>query len=151
MAKQVLAKVKIQVPGGQASLGPPVATALGPHGVNPGKFVSEFNEKTKDSPGLIFTVEIDVHRDRSFVFVVKSPPASVLLKRAAGIVQGSAEPNKEKVGRVTRGQVTEIVKTKLADLNTEDVEQAVRMIEGSARSMGIEIVSSESAEEQVDG
>ena len=141
MAKQRVALVKIQIPGGQATAGPPVATALGPHGVNIGQFVTAFNGQTKDSPGLIFTVDISVYRDRTFNFVVKSPPASVLLKRAAGIAQGSGEPNKEKVGKVTREQLEEIVKMKMADLNTDDVEQAVKMVEGTARSMGIELDS----------
>jgi len=130
--------VKIQIPGGQATAGPPVATALGPHGVNIGQFVSAFNGQTKDSPGLTFTVDVSIYRDRTLDFVVKSPPASVLLKRAAGIAQGSGEPNKEKVGRVTREQLEEIAKTKMEDLNTENVDQAVKMIEGTARSMGIE-------------
>lgn len=142
MAKQKLAVVKVQLPGGQATAGPPVATALGPHGVNIGKFVSEYNDRTKDQPGMIFTVEIAVYGDRSFEFIVKSPPASVLLKRAVGIAQGSGEPNKKKVGQVTRAQVEEIARTKMADLNTGDLDEAVKIVEGTARSMGIEVVSS---------
>jgi len=142
MAKQKLAVVKVQLPGGQATAGPPVATALGPHGVNIGKFVSEYNERTKDQPGMIFTVEITIYGDRSFEFIVKSPPASVLLKRAVGIAQGSGEPNKNKVGQVTKEQVEEIARTKMADLNTGDLDEAVRIIEGTARSMGIDVVSS---------
>lgn len=130
------------MPGGQATAGPPVATALGPHGVNIGKFVSEYNDRTKDQPGMIFTVEIAVYGDRSFEFIVKSPPASVLLKRAVGIAQGSGEPNKKKVGQVTRAQVEEIARTKMADLNTGDLDEAVKIVEGTARSMGIEVVSS---------
>jgi len=142
MAKQRTALVRIQIPEGQATAGPPVATALGPHGVNIGQFVSAFNNGTKDSPGLTFTVDISIYRDRTLDFVVKSPPASVLLKRAAGIAQGSGEPNKEKVGRVTREQLEDIAKTKMDDLNTDDLDEAVKMVEGTARSMGIEWDSS---------
>ncbi len=139
MAKQILAKVKVQVPGGQATPAPPVGPALGQHGVNIGEFVSKFNERTRDAAGMIIPVEITIFTDKSFVFVTKSSPAAVLLKKAAGIVQGSAVPNRDKVGKVTRAQVEEIAKTKLADLNARSLEAAVRQVEGTARSMGIEV------------
>jgi large subunit ribosomal protein L11 len=139
MAKQILAKVKVQVPGGQATPAPPVGPALGQHGVNIGEFVSKFNERTRDAAGMIIPVEITIFTDKSFVFVTKSSPAAVLLKKAAGIVQGSAVPNRDKVGKVTRAQVEEIAKTKMADLNARTLEAAVRQVEGTARSMGIEI------------
>ena len=139
MAKQILAKVKVQVPGGQATPAPPVGPALGQHGVNIGEFVSKFNERTRDAAGMIIPVEITIYTDKSFTFVTKSSPAAVLLKKAAGIVQGSAVPNRDKVGKVTRAQVEEIAKTKMADLNARTLEAAVRQVEGTARSMGIEI------------
>jgi len=140
MAKQAMAKIKLQVPGGQATPAPPVGPALGQHGVNIGEFVRRFNDATRDAQGVTIPVVITVYRDRSFDFITKSPPAAVLLKRAAGIAQGSGVPNREKVGKVTREQVREIVKTKQADLNARDEESAMRVIEGTARSMGIEIV-----------
>ncbi|HHT9117743.1 MAG TPA: 50S ribosomal protein L11 [Candidatus Hypogeohydataceae bacterium YC38] len=139
MAKEVLAKVKLQVPGGQATPAPPVGPALGQHGVNIGLFVSRFNEKTKVNPGIIIPVEITIYKDKSFDLVLKSPPASVLLKQAAGIAKGSGTPRKEKVGSVTRQQVLEIAKTKFQDLNASGLEEAARIIEGTARSMGIEV------------
>jgi large subunit ribosomal protein L11 len=142
MAKQILAKVKVQVPGGQATPAPPVGPALGQHGVNIGEFVSKFNERTRDAAGMIIPVEITIFTDKSFVFVTKSSPAAVLLKKAAGIVQGSAVPNRDKVGKVTRAQVEEIAKTKMADLNARTLEGAVRQVEGTARSMGIEVEQS---------
>ena len=140
MAKQVMAKVKLHVPGGQATPAPPVGPALGQHGVNIGEFVSRFNEKTRDQQGVTIPVEITIYNDRSFTFITKSPPASVLLKQAAGVVKGSPVPNREKVGKVTRAQVEEIARQKLDDLNTSSLEAAVRQIEGTARSMGIEVV-----------
>jgi len=140
MAKQVMAKVKLHVPGGQATPAPPVGPALGQHGVNIGEFVSRFNEKTRDQQGVTIPVEITIYNDRSFTFITKSPPASVLLKQAAGVVKGSPVPNREKVGKVTRAQVEEIAKQKLDDLNTSSLDAAVRQIEGTARSMGIEVV-----------
>jgi len=140
MAKQVVAKVKLHVPGGQATPAPPVGPALGQHGVNIGEFVSKFNEMTRDQQGVTIPVEITIYNDRSFTFITKSPPASVLLKQAAGVVKGSPVPNREKVGKVTRAQVEEIAKRKLPDLNTASLEAAMRQIEGTARSMGIEIV-----------
>ncbi|PZN10429.1 MAG: 50S ribosomal protein L11 [Bacillota bacterium] len=140
MAKKVIAKIKLQIPAGKATPAPPVGPALGQHGVNIMAFTKEFNERTKDQVGLIIPVEITVYQDRSFTFVTKTPPASVLLLRAAGLEKGSGVPNKNKVGRVTRKQVREIAELKLPDLNASDVEAAMRMIEGTARSMGIEVV-----------
>jgi len=140
MAKQVMAKVKLHVTGGQGTPAPPVGPALGQHGVNIGEFVSRFNEMTRDQQGVTIPVEITIYNDRTFTFITKSPPASVLLKQAAGVVKGSPVPNREKVGKVTRAQVEEIAKRKLEDLNTRSLEAAVRQIEGTARSMGIEIV-----------
>ena len=137
MAKQLVAEVKFQVPGGQATPAPPVGTALGRHGINLGQFVSQFNERTRDAGGMPIPVVVRVFNDRSFDFVTKSPPAAALLKQAAGIAKGSGVPNKDKVGTVTRAQVEEIVKTKMADLNSRDVDHARRMVEGTARSMGV--------------
>lgn len=140
MAKDIMAKVKLQIPGGQATPAPPVGPALGQHGVNIGEFVSRFNEETKDSQGTIIPVEITIFVDRSFEMIKKSPPAAVLLKQAAQIAKGSADPKREMVGRVTREQVERIAETKKADLNAVDVDAAVKIIAGTARSMGIEIV-----------
>lgn len=137
MAKEIMAKVKLQCPGGQATPAPPVGPALGQHGVNIGEFIRRFNDQTKDQPGMIIPVIVTIYRDRSFGFELKSPPASVLLKKAAGIIKGSGTPNKETVGKVTREQLREIARIKMKDLNTRDVERASRMIEGTARSMGI--------------
>ncbi|MHC4598798.1 MAG: 50S ribosomal protein L11 [Planctomycetota bacterium] len=139
MAKAVQAVVKLQVAGGQASPAPPVGPALGQHGVNIGQFVSQFNERTKDAMGMIIPVVIDIYKDRTFSFVTKSPPAAVLLKRAAGVAKGSPTPHTEKVGMVSRAQIEEIAKTKMQDLNARDLEAAMRIIEGTARSVGIEI------------
>ena len=139
MAKQLTAKIKLQAPGGQATPAPPIGPALGQHGVNIGQFIQQFNAATRAYNGTIVGVEIRVYADRTFSFLVKSPPASVLLKQAAGIVQGSGAPNKEKVGKVTRSQVRDIAQTKIKDLNAFDLRQAERIIEGTARSMGIEI------------
>ena len=132
--------IKLQIPAGQANPAPPVGPALGQHGVNIMAFCKEFNAKTKDQPGMIIPVVITVFQDKSFTFITKSPPASVLLKQAAGIVKGAAQPNKEKVGTVTKSQVREIAQKKIKDLNTDDVDKAMRMIEGTARNMGIEVV-----------
>lgn len=140
MAKQVAAKVKLHVPGAQATPAPPVGPALGQHGVNIGEFVSRFNEMTRDQRGVTIPVEITIYADRTFTFITKSPPASVLLKQAAAVVKGSPVPNREKVGTVTRAQVEEIARRKLADLNTTSLEAAARQVEGTARSMGIEVV-----------
>jgi len=137
--KPVLAKVKLQCPGGQATPAPPVGPALGQHGVNIGEFVRRFNDRTRDAQGLIIPVVVTVYRDRSFDFIIKSPPASVLLKRAAGIAKGSPSTGHEKVGRVTREQVREIAREKMKDLNAPSLEAAEKIIAGTARSMGIEI------------
>jgi large subunit ribosomal protein L11 len=140
MAKKVIGQIKLQIPAGQANPAPPVGPALGQHGVNIMGFCKEFNVKTKDQPGMIIPVVITVYQDKSFTFITKSPPASVLLKKAAGIAAGAKEPNKEKVGKVTRKQVMEIVKLKSKDLNATNPEAAFRMVAGTARNMGIEIV-----------
>ena len=139
MAKKVTGQIKLQIPAGQANPAPPVGPALGQHGVNIMAFCKEFNAATKDQPGMVIPVVITVYQDKSFSFITKSPPASVLLKKAAGIAAGSKEPNKEKVGKVTRKQVMDIVKLKLKDLNATDEEAAFRVIAGTARSMGIEV------------
>ncbi len=140
MAKKITGKIKLQIQAGQANPAPPVGPALGQHGVNIMGFCKEFNARTKDQVGLVIPVEITVFQDKSFTFITKSPPASVLLKKAAGIASGSKEPNKEKVGKVTRKQVMDIVKMKAADLNATKDEAAFRVIAGTARSMGIEVV-----------
>ena len=142
MAKKRLAAiVKIQIPAGQATPAPPVGTALGPHGLNIMAFCKQFNAKTAKEPdGMIFPVLVTVYTDRSFTFILKTPPASVLLLRAAGIAKGSPEPNRNKVGKVTMKQVTEIAKIKLVDLNTTNLDSAVRTVKGTARNMGLEVV-----------
>ncbi len=139
MAKEAVAKIKLQIPGGQATPAPPVGPALGQHGVNIGQFVTQFNEKTKDAQGMTLPVEISVFKDKSFTFIIKSPPAAVLLKKAVGIAKGSSEPNREKVGSVTKEQVEEIAKIKLPDLNASKIDMAARIIEGTAQSMGIKV------------
>ncbi len=139
MAKEAITKIKLQIPGGQATPAPPVGPALGQHGVNIGQFVTQFNEKTKDEQGLVVPVEISVFKDKSFTFIIKSPPAAVLLKKAAGIAKGSSEPNREKIGKVTREQIEEIAKMKLSDLNVDNLEMAGRIIEGTAQSMGLKV------------
>lgn len=139
MAKKVLAMIKLHVPGGQANPAPPVGPALGQHGVNIMEFCKSFNDKTKDKQGLIIPVVITVYADRSFTYITKTPPAAVLLKKAAKIAKASGVPNREKVGAVTREQVREIAETKMPDLNAADIDAAMRIIEGTARSMGIEV------------
>ncbi|GJQ57364.1 MAG: 50S ribosomal protein L11 [Candidatus Scalindua sp. AMX11] len=139
MSKEIIAKIKLQVTAGQATPAPPVGPALGQHGVNIGQFVSQFNEQTKNLQGMVTPVEISVYKDKSFTFIIKSPPAAVLLKKSAGVAKGASEPNRTKVGKVTREQVEEIAKTKLADLNAKNLDMAVRIIEGTARSMGLEV------------
>ena len=140
MAKKVVGQIKLQIPAGQANPAPPVGPALGQHGVNIMGFCKEFNAATKNDAGLIIPVVITVYQDKSFTFITKSPPASVLLKKAAGITAGSKVPNKEKVGKVTRKQVMEIVKMKKSDMNATNDEAAFRVVSGTARSMGIEVV-----------
>ena len=140
MAKKVIAVVKLQIPAGKATPAPPVGPALGQHGVNIMEFCKSYNERTAAMTGTIIPVEITVYADRTFSFVTKTPPASVLLRQAAGLEKGSGEPNKTKVGKVTRAQVHEIARTKMKDLNANDVEAAMRMVEGTARSMGITVV-----------
>ncbi|MGB9824364.1 MAG: 50S ribosomal protein L11 [Candidatus Hydrothermia bacterium] len=138
--KEIVAQVRLQLPAGQATPAPPVGPALGQHGVNLMQFVKEFNDKTRDKQGLVVPVIVTVYKDRSFTFEVKTPLASELLKRAAGIVKGSGEPNKVKVGKVKRSDIRKIAEMKMQDLNANDIEAAMRIIEGTARSMGIEIV-----------
>ncbi len=140
MAKKVTGIVRLQIPAGKANPAPPIGPALGAQGVNIMAFCKEFNAKTSDKVGLIIPVVITVYADRSFSFILRSPPAAVLLLKAAGIEKGSGVPNKTKVGKVTKAQILEIVKTKKADLNASDPEAAVRIIAGTARSMGIEVV-----------
>jgi large subunit ribosomal protein L11 len=141
MAKQVAAKIKLQIPAGQASPAPPVGPVLGMHKVNIMEFCKKFNEATKnEEPGILIPVEITVYSDRSFDFVLKQPPVSVLLKKAAGIEKGSPEPNRIKVGKVTMEQVRRIAERKLPDMNTKDIEAAIRMVLGTAKNMGIEVV-----------
>ena len=139
MAKKVTGQIKLQIPAGQANPAPPVGPALGQHGVNIMGFCKEFNAATKDQAGMIIPVVITVFQDKSFTFITKSPPASVLLKKAAGIASGSKEPNKEKVGKVTRKQLLDIAKLKKKDINANSDEAAIRLIAGTARSMGIEV------------
>ena len=140
MAKKINAMVKLQLPAAKATPAPPVGTALGPHGVNIMDFCKQFNAKTNKEPdGMIIPVLVTIYSDRTFTFILKTPPASELLKRAAGIVKGSPEPNRNKVAKVTQKQILEIAKTKLPDLNTTNIESAVRTIMGTARNMGIEV------------
>jgi len=140
MAKKIIANIKLQIPAGQANPSPPVGPALGQHGVNIMEFCKAFNARTQDKVGYIIPVIITVYADRSFTFVTKTPPASTLLLKAAGIEKGSGEPNRNKVGKVTRAQIEEIAKTKMPDLNATDLDAARRIIEGTARSMGIQVV-----------
>ncbi|MEI6971097.1 MAG: 50S ribosomal protein L11 [bacterium] len=139
MAKKIIGKIKLQIAAGQANPAPPVGPALGQHGVNIMEFCKQFNYATQSQAGLIIPAEITVYQDKSFTFVTKSPPAAVLLKRSAGLAKGAATPSRETVGTVTKKQVLEIAQTKLKDLNTHDIEHAARIIEGTARSMGIKV------------
>ena len=139
MAKKLNAVVKLQLPAGKATSGPPVGSSLGPHGINIAGFVKEFNERTKDQVGLIIPVVMSIYSDRSFTFVLKTPPAAVLIKKAAGIETASAKPNRDKVAKITMAQVEEIAKLKMPDLNAGSLEAAVAMVKGTARSMGITV------------
>ena len=140
MAKKVTAIVKLQLPAGKATPGPPVGSTLGPHGINIPGFTKEFNAKTQNQEGLIIPVVMTIYQDRSFTFVLKTPPAPVLIKKACGLEKASAVPNKNKVAKITKAQVEEIAKLKMPDLNANDIEAAKSMIAGTARSMGIEVV-----------
>jgi large subunit ribosomal protein L11 len=139
MAKKVIGFIKLHVPGGQANPAPPVGPALGQHGVNIMEFCKQFNSKTQDKAGITIPVEITVYADRSFTFITKTPPAAVLIRRALGIPKGSGEPNREKVAKISRKQMEEIAEMKMPDLNANDLDAAVRMIAGTARSMGVEV------------
>ncbi|EGS30216.1 MAG: 50S ribosomal protein L11 [Peptoniphilus sp. oral taxon 375] len=139
MAKKVIAIVKLQIPAGKATPAPPVGTALGPHGVNIMQFTKEFNAKTQDQQGLIIPVVLTVYQDRSFTFITKTPPAAVLIKKALKLNKASGEPNKTKVGKLTKAQVKEIAELKMPDLNAANLESAMSMVAGTARSMGIEV------------
>ncbi|MBD2461025.1 50S ribosomal protein L11 [Oscillatoria sp. FACHB-1407] len=139
MAKKVVAIIKLAITAGKANPAPPIGPALGQHGVNIMMFCKEYNARTADQAGLVIPVEISVYEDRSFTFVLKTPPASVLIKKAAGIESGSGEPNKKKVGSISRTQLREIAQTKLPDLNANDVEAAMKIVEGTARNMGVTI------------
>ena len=148
MARKVVGFVKLHVPGGQANPAPPVGPALGQHGVNIMEFCKQFNAKTQDKIGLTIPVEITVYADRSFTFITKTPPASVLIQKALGIPKGSGTPNRDKVGQITRKQLEEIAKMKMPDLNTTDLESAIRMIAGTARSMGVVVQGAEVKQQQ---
>jgi large subunit ribosomal protein L11 len=139
MAKKVLTLIKLQVPGGSANPAPPVGPALGQHGVNIMEFCKSFNAQTQDQNGRIIPVEITVFEDRSFTFITKTPPAAVLIKEAAGIAKGSGEPNRTKVAKITQAQVRQIAETKMEDLNANDIDQAAKIIAGTARSMGVDV------------
>ena len=140
MAKKISAIVKLQLDAGKATAGPPVGSTLGPHGINLGAFVKEFNDKTASQAGLIIPVVITIYEDRSFTFVMKTPPAAVLIKKALGLEKGSAKPNSTKVGKITKEQVRKIAETKMKDLNAASIETAMSMVAGTARSMGVEVV-----------
>ena len=140
MAKKVTAIVKLQLPAGKATPGPPVGSTLGPHGINLPGFVKEFNDKTADKIGLVIPVVMTIYNDRSFSFITKTPPAPVLIKKACGIESGSAKPNKDKVAKITKAQIREIAELKMPDLNAASIEAAMSMIAGTARSMGVQVV-----------
>ncbi|MCK4338514.1 MAG: 50S ribosomal protein L11 [Candidatus Cloacimonetes bacterium] len=139
MAKKILAKVKLQLPAGQATPAPPVGPALGQHGVNIGDFCKQFNDRTKNDTGMIIPAEIEIYQDRSFNFVTKTPPAAILIKKEVGLAKGSPVPNRDKVGSITREQLEKIAKIKMKDLNAASLESATRMIAGTARSLGVSI------------
>ena len=140
MAKELVTKIKLQVAGAQANPAPPIGPALGQHGLNIMEFCKQFNEKTKDRPGVIFPVVISVYKDKSFTFILKSPPVAIALKKAAGLAKASPEPGRNIIGKVTREEVLDIARTKMVDFNTTKIESAVRIVEGTARSMGIQVV-----------
>ncbi|RZM79163.1 50S ribosomal protein L11 [Leptolyngbya iicbica] len=139
MAKKVVALIKLAIPAGKANPAPPIGPALGQHGVNIMAFCKEYNARTADKAGLVVPVEISVFEDRSFTFILKTPPASVLIKKAIGIEKGSGQPNKDKVGSITRAQLKEIAETKMPDLNANDIDAAMRIVEGTARNMGVTV------------
>ena len=139
MAKKVVGFVKLQIPAGQATPAPPVGTALGPQGINIMAFVKEFNSRTQNQPGMILPVEVTIFSDKSFTFILKTPPAAILLKKEAGIEKGSGQPNRNKVGKVTKAQVRKIAEIKMPDLNCDTIESAMMMVAGAARSMGLEV------------
>jgi large subunit ribosomal protein L11 len=140
MAKKVTGFVKLQIPAGQATPAPPVGTALGPQGINIMTFVKEFNARTQNQPGMILPVEVTIFSDKSFTFILKTPPAAILLKKEAGIEKGSGQPNRNKVGKVTKAQIRKIAEIKMPDLNCDSIESAMAMVAGAARSMGLEVV-----------
>ena len=140
MAKELITKIKLQVTGGQANPAPPIGPALGQHGVNIMEFCKQFNERTKDKQGTVLPVVISVFKDKSFTFIMKQPPVAVVLKKAAGLAKASPEPGKQKIGKVSKAEVEEIAKQKMVDLNTNKLQSAIRIVEGTARSMGLEVV-----------
>jgi large subunit ribosomal protein L11 len=140
MAKEVVAHIKLQIPAGQANPAPPVGTALGPHGVNIMEFVKQFNARTQSQSGMVIPCVVTIYADRTFTFITKTPPAPNLLLKEAGVEKGSGQPNRNKVGKVTRAQVKKIAEIKMADLNASDLDSAMKMIAGTARSMGLEVV-----------
>jgi large subunit ribosomal protein L11 len=142
MAKEIKTKIKLQIPGGQANPAPPIGPALGQHGVNIMEFCKQFNERTKDRPGTILPAVLTVYKDKSFTFILKSPPVAAEIKKAVGLAKASGEPGRVIIGKITREQVTEIARKKMVDLNTTKIESACRIVEGAARSMGIEVVKS---------
>ena len=142
MAKEIKTKIKLQIPGGQANPAPPIGPALGQHGVNIMEFCKQFNERTKDRPGTILPVVLSVYKDKSFTFILKSPPVAAEIKKAVGLAKASSEPGRVIIGKITREQVIEIARKKMVDLNTTKIESACRIVEGAARSMGIEVVRS---------
>ena len=139
MAKKIKAVVKVQINAGKATAAPPVGTALGPHGINMGQFIKEYNEKTASLAGTVVPAVVTIFEDRSFTFVTKSPPAADLIRKEAGVEKGSGKPNKEKIGKITKAQVKKIAETKMTDLNATSLEAAMRMVEGTARSMGVDV------------
>ncbi len=142
MAKEIITKIKLQIPGGQANPAPPIGPALGQHGVNIMEFCKQFNERTKDRPGTILPAVLTVYKDKSFTFILKTPPVAAQIKKAVGLAKASGEPGRTIIGKITREQVLEIARQKMVDLNTTKIESAARIVEGAARSMGIEVVKS---------